>query len=117
MYARISPFVVPGEPANLNRREVRTAKVLTYLLGWSLVDDDGAPFAFSPVLPEAERLDAIRSLDPDRFTEIHAAIQKHEEAYAAEQAKKKKIPSYREASPAISPSPVAVAGPMTTSVN
>jgi hypothetical protein len=41
MYARWAPFVVPGQPANLNRREVRTAKVLTYLLGWSLVMTTG----------------------------------------------------------------------------
>jgi hypothetical protein len=112
MFARWAPFVVPGQPANLDRREFRTAYVLTYLLGWSLTDDDGTPVAFSPALPEAERLDAIRSLDPDRFTEIHDAIEKHEEAYA-----KKKALLTESASPATSPSPVAVAGPITTSVN
>jgi hypothetical protein len=109
LYARISPYVVPGEPTKMNRREVRTATVLMYLLGWSLADDEGTPVAFSPVLPEAERLDAIHSLDPDRFTDIYAAIEKHEQAYAAEQAKKKKTLSTEQVSPAISPSPVAVA--------
>jgi hypothetical protein len=113
MYARMAPYIVPGEPIQMHRAEVRTAKVLTYLLGWSLADDEGTPVAFAPVLPEAERLDAIRSLDPDRFDDIHAAIEKHEEAYA----KKKKLQATASASPATSPSPVAVAGPITTSVN
>jgi hypothetical protein len=117
MYARIAPYVVPGELPQMNRREVRTAKVLTYLLGWSLVDDEGTPVAFSPVLSETDRLDTIRSLDPDRFDEIHIAIEKHEEAYEKELAKKKKSQATASASPATSPSPVAVAGPITTSVN
>lgn len=112
MFARIAPNVVPGEPAQLDRREVRTAKVLTYLLGWSLVDDEGTPVAFSQVLPEADRLDMIRSLDPDRFDEIHTAIQTHEEAYA-----KKKALSSASASSATSPLPVAVAGAMSGSAN
>src|SRR3954464_12266481 len=77
MYARIAPYVVPGEPAHMNRREVRTAKVLTYLVGWSLTDE-GMPVPMSAVLSEADRLDTIRSLDPDRFDEIHGAIEAHE---------------------------------------
>jgi hypothetical protein len=49
--------------------------VLTYLLGWSLVDDDGAPVPFSPMLPEAERLDApFAASIRIGFDEIHAAI-------------------------------------------
>jgi hypothetical protein len=112
----MAPYVVPGEPTHLNRREVRTAKVLVYLLGWSLTDD-GTPVAMSPVLSEAERLDTIRSLDPDRFDEIHVAIEAHEEAYAADVAKKKKAQSTESVSPTTSPSPVAVAGAMSGSVN
>jgi hypothetical protein len=116
MYARIAPYVVPGEPAHLNRREVRTAKVLTYLVGWSLTDE-GMPVPMSAVLSEADRLDTIRSLDPDRFDEIHGAIEAHEEAYDKELAKKKKIQAGENGSSQTSPSPVAVTGPITTSVN
>jgi hypothetical protein len=112
MFARMAPYVVPGELAHMDRREVRTAKVLMYLLGWSLTDD-GTPVPMSPVLSEAERLDTIRSLDPDRFDEIHAAIEAHEEAYA----KKKKAQATESVSPATSPSPVAVAGATSGSVN
>jgi hypothetical protein len=69
----------------------------------------GRRWPFSREMPETERLDTIRSLDPDRFDEIHAAIEKHEEAYAAEQAKKKKTLGYREGIASDLPSPVAVA--------
>lgn len=117
MYARWAPFIVPGQPTNLDRREFRTAMVLTYLLGWSLTYDDGTPVPFSPVLPETERLDTLRSLDPDRFTDIYAAIQKHEQAYDAEQAKKKNGQVTAPPAPATSPSPVAVTGAMSGSVN
>jgi hypothetical protein len=106
MHARWAPYVIAGQPAQLDRREVRVAKVLTYLLGWSLTDD-GMPVPFSPAVPEADRIATIRSLDPDRFDEIHAAIEAHEEAYDAA---KKKALATAPASPASSGSPSAVTG-------
>lgn len=113
MYARWAPFVVPGEHAQLDRREVRTAKVLAYLLGWSLTDDDGGPVEMSPALCYQDRLDTIRSLDPDRFDEIHKAIETHETDLAA----KKKTLSGASASPAISPLLDGAAGATSGSVN
>jgi hypothetical protein len=116
MFARITPYVVAGEQIQMDRREVRTAKVLMYLVGWSLTDE-GVPVPMSPVLSEADRLDTIRSLDPDRFDEIHKAIEAHEEAYAKEQDAKKKTLATEPALPATSPSPAAVTGAMSGSVN
>lgn len=93
----------------LNRRTFRTAKVLTYLLGWSLMDD-GKPKAYSPEMPETARRDLLRSLSPERFGEIHAAIEAHEEAQAKASAAAGKIPDGVKESSAISPSPSDAGG-------
>lgn len=90
MYARWSPTVAgEGEPVQYKRTEVRTSKVLFYLLGWSLMND-GHPVPVSPDIPEDQRLATIRSLDPDRFSEIHQAIQAHEGKMLTERAAQKK---------------------------
>lgn len=104
MYARMSP---DGE--RLDRRAVRTAKVFAYLMGWSLTKG-GTPVSMALELPEQTRLDTIRALDPDRFSEIHAAIETHVQAMAEERAAQKKILSGSPAAAAISPSPSAVVG-------
>jgi hypothetical protein len=85
MYARMSPHGVL-----LNRREVRTAKVLAYLLGWSLTRR-GKPVPMSREMDEQARIDTIRALDPDRFHEIHEAIEAHEVKMAKEREKQKKM--------------------------
>lgn len=85
MFARISPTGI-----GMNRREVRTAKILAYVLGWSLTRK-GQPVPMSPDLPENVRVDTIRNLNTDRFDEIHTAIETHEEAMSAERAAQKKI--------------------------
>jgi hypothetical protein len=107
MYTRWAPFVEPGQPVHFDRREVRTSKVLTYLIGWTLKDDGGVPVPMSPQLDEQERLATIRSLDPDRFLEIHTAIEAHEDAY--DEAKKNALAG-APASPTTSASPSAVPG-------
>ena len=107
MYARWAPYVESGGSATpkLDRREVRTAKVEAYLLGWSLTTDDGTPVPMTPDMPYADRLATIRNLDPERFTEIHAAIEAHEQAVEAARAAQKKIPTGAPSSGATSRSP------------
>ena len=78
LFARMSPLQTPGEKIRLDSREVRTAKVLVYLVGWSLIDKALKPIPMSPDLPESVRLSAIRSVDPESFTEMHDAIRAHE---------------------------------------
>lgn len=69
---------------------VRTVKVTTYLLGWSLVDLEGKPVPMGPTVPDDERLSTLRNLDPDAFDEINDAIEAHEKAVqAARDAQKK----------------------------
>jgi hypothetical protein len=110
MFARMAPHA--GGP--VNRREVRTAKILAYLIGWSLMRD-GVPVPMSPELPESSRLDTIRSLDPDRAMEIHQAIEAHEQQMDAAREEQKKILSGPPAAAATSPSPSAPDGPLSGS--
>lgn len=111
MFARMSPH-----GGVINRREVRTAKVLTYLLGWSLTNGE-TPVLMSPDLPEQTRLDTIRSLDPDRFDEIYDAIDAYETAEDAARAAQKKTRASTRAGDPILPSPSAVTGASSGSVN
>lgn len=104
MYARISPYGV-----GVNRREVRTAKISAYILGWNLTRK-GAPIPMSQELPEQERIDTLRGLDPDRATEIHKAIEAHEEAEAAARAALKKTAAGTPAATATFSSPCAQGG-------
>lgn len=116
MYARMAPFIDTDGHLQVNRREVRTAKVLTYLLGWTLTNN-GKPVPMSTDLTETARLDTIRSLDPDRFNEIHQAIEAHETAVVMERAAEKKDRDGAKPSSVISPSPVIVTGDMSGSVS
>jgi hypothetical protein len=114
MFARMSPHAF-----QVDRREVRTAKVVAYLLGWSFTDGEhpgeGQPVPMSPDLPESTRIDTIRSLDPDDFEAIHTAIESHERLMAEARAAAKKKTAGTPASDPISPSPSAVTGPSPTS--
>ena len=104
MYARIAPHGLQ------NRREVRTAKIDAYLLGWSLTKK-GVPVPMSPELPAQTRVDTIRALHQDRAVEIYDAIEAHEEKMAAERAAQKKILDGKPVGEATLPSPSAVGGP------
>lgn len=79
LFARITPHLTPGAPVQLQSRQVMTAKVLAYLVGWSLTDD-GRPVPMSPDLSDEVRQSTLNNLDPDTFREIRAAIDAHEAA-------------------------------------
>uniref|UniRef100_A0A6M3J9E1 Tail assembly chaperone n=1 Tax=viral metagenome TaxID=1070528 RepID=A0A6M3J9E1_9ZZZZ len=82
MFDRMAPYVVPGQPVQMKSREVRTAKVFSYLVGWSLMRH-GKPVPMGPEVPDSERLGAINALAPERFTEIFKAIDAHEDRVEA----------------------------------
>lgn len=69
MMASLMPTLTPGEPMHVNAKEIRTAKVCTYLVAWSSA--------------EAIDRDTIRSLDADSFDEIEKAIDAHIEKETA----------------------------------
>ncbi len=77
MLAAMSPFVRPGEDLQLDRKEIRTALVSTYLVDWSLKREDGKTVEIGPDVPENQRLVTIRSLAADAFDMIHRAIDAH----------------------------------------
>ena len=65
------------------------AKILAYLLNWSLVGLDDAVLPVGPDLPDAERRSLLRSLDKATFRELVAVIDRHErDEEAALEAKK-----------------------------
>jgi hypothetical protein len=76
----------PGEMPTLDPVRYAPARILAYVVGWSLTDRDGHPIPFSA--------GALDSLKVPRFTEILRAVEAHEaaieEAYEAE---KKTIPA------------------------
>ena len=89
------------------------AKLLTYIVGWSLCGPNNAPLPYSPDLSEAERRTTLRGLEDDTWSELIAAVTAHEAKEDAER-EAKKLPPTRAGSP-ISPSPVGVDGPLTRS--
>ncbi len=112
--SRISPFQTPGEPIRMETRQIRTSKVLSYLVGWSLTQK-GKPIPYSPDMPVNTRIDVLNSLDRATFTEMYQAIDAHEDKADAEAAVRKNGQGGATESPAISPSPSDVTGDTKTS--
>lgn len=108
-FARISPFQTPGEPIKMETRQIRTSKVLAFLLGWSLTQK-GKPIPYSIDMTEGARLATLNSLDPASFTEIFKAIDTHETTTDAEDEARKNGQGRGTESSAISPSPAPVDG-------
>lgn len=98
-----------GETALLDSEQVGKTKLLEYLVGWSLVGLDGHP--------EPVSASAIDHLDVDTYREIVQAIEAHDERVEAARAARKNGQGGEKVSPAISPSPSAVAGVSSGSVN
>jgi hypothetical protein len=113
-FARISPYQTPGQPIKMETRQIRTSKVLVYLLGWSLTHK-GKPIPMSVDMPENARVDVLNSLDKASFAEIFKAIDKYETKIDAEDAARKNEKDGGKGSSAISPSLVPVAGDMNGS--
>jgi hypothetical protein len=69
------------------------AKLLTYLVSWSLLGLDGQPLPYTRELPEALRRDTIRSLDKGTVRELIGLLDRHEAAVDAEREEKKRVPA------------------------
>jgi hypothetical protein len=93
------------------------AKILAYLLGWSLVGLDGQPLPYSLALPEQERRDTIRNLNKSTLRELVAVIDRHEEAEEAALVAKKKTPGDVPVSTATPTSPPSSAGATSGLIN
>lgn len=69
------------------------AKILAYVLGWSLVDQRGQPLPYSLQLAAAERRATLRGQDKGTLRELVAVIDRHEQAVDAARAEKKSAPA------------------------
>jgi len=83
--------------------------VMAYLVDWSLPEYPIAGKAHDDLGA------ALDALTDDDFDEIHAAINTHATAMAAERAEEKKLPAGESASVATSPSPGPAASAIETS--
>jgi len=92
--------------------EAGTAKILAYLLDWSLTDPAGAVIAIARQ-PDDVVEAALDSIDPESYTEILRAIEAHEIAMQAERDAQKKIPPGDPTSLPLSSSPEPAASPTT----
>jgi hypothetical protein len=72
--------------------EAGTAKILAYLLDWSVTDPAGKPIVIRDE-PDSVKEAAIDSIDPDSYGEILRAIEAHETAMRTERDAQKKIPA------------------------
>lgn len=89
MFTRMTLSMAAGDKLQLNPREVRTARVLAYVVGWSLMHH-GTPVPMSPSLPESERNDTFRAMTPEAFDVIANALDDHITAMDQERADEKK---------------------------
>jgi hypothetical protein len=78
-FARILKPTAYGEPMALDFERTGLAKMVAYLLDWSLADDGGVVVPIRDQ-PAAVVEAALLSLDPSSFAEIHHAITTHEAA-------------------------------------
>jgi hypothetical protein len=69
------------------------AKVLAYVIGWSLCGAENQSLPYSLDMVETVRRDTVRSLDKPTIRELIAAIDKHEQAVDAAREEKKKEPA------------------------
>lgn len=111
---------VPGGVV-VNPMKRQVAMLTSYLLDWSLCDDQGETLTFrdSPVSPpNIPQLEAhLRAIEPDIFEEIRRLITDHEAAQTQARADQKKTHAGAPNSAAISNSPSAPAGVLMSSAH
>jgi hypothetical protein len=107
-------YVADVVGSRLNLRLVGMDRVLAFLVDWSLTGlDDQVIEIRGKSADEVEA--ALNSIDPQSFAEIKTAVEQHELAMDVERATVKNAKAGENGSAAISPSPSAAAGPLTTS--
>ena len=108
---------IAGMDGRLRANPLQTglAMMVAYLIDWSLTDDDGQPVPIKG-LPIAELESVLNTLEPESFTEIKLAIERHEGAMAAARdVEKKTIPDGEPNAGAILASRSAADGVLTGS--
>jgi len=119
-FARIVKDAPGGERPTLSSMQVGISRILAYLLDWSLTDDKGVVLPLRNGRGELAvdvMTASLNSIDPDSFGEILKAVEDHEEAMDKEREAEKNGTGGVNESSAISPSPVALTGDMSGSLN
>lgn len=78
-FAGVVKGMYAGEKAEIDPHKLALAKFSKYVTGWSFIDFSGAP------LP----LDAVSTIDPERFAELALALDQHEAAIEQEREARK----------------------------
>lgn len=116
MFARMMSDSANGEERRIDRLQVGVAKILAYLLDWSIQDSEGNQVVIADQ-PADVIASAIDNLDTDSYAEIKDAINAHEAAMDAELGKEKNAKDGGKGSSATLPSAARSAGVMKTSKN
>src|SRR5262245_19463421 len=90
IFARMVSKLVPGEKTEVDPMQAGIAKIVEYLLDWSIVDADNKPVDIRNQPPEFVAA-ALNALDGESYAEIRIAIDQHEERVAAETLDLKKM--------------------------
>lgn len=115
MRANFARLMVP-DGSRVDPLRVGVAKVVTYLLDWSITDADDKPLVIRDQ-PDDVLLATLDLLDADCYEEVKDAVDAHEAAMQrAREAEKKRIRDGGMTSSSTSPSPNASAGAMSGSV-
>ena len=115
MFARMYQAGADGS-LRANPFEVGVAKILAYVLDWSMTDLAGKQIAIMGQ-PASLVLAALDSFDGDTFAEIRNAIDEHIDSVTAERNAEKNDQAGETRSVAISPSRSAADGQSMSSVN
>lgn len=99
LFRRVYPSAEAGEKLKLDVTQVGVAKVLAYVVAWSLCDAQGKPAPISEA--------TVNRLHPDRFAVIREAVDAHEERIEAERSAEKNALAGVIVSSPISPSLVS----------
>jgi hypothetical protein len=78
--------ITSGQETQLDPRKIGITRIVAYIVGWSLVDGDGRPIAFSE--------DALLAQDPDTLREITAAVDAHVEQQERRRAERRDNPTF-----------------------
>lgn len=114
LFARMYVAGVDGQ-LKANPFQTGIALVTSYLLDWTF-KDDGKLVPIAGLAVDA-LITVLNNLEPEAYGEIRRAIEAHDGASRTEREQEKNAKDGGMALPATSPSPSAVAGVMSGSVN
>lgn len=90
-FSRAVKSMNSGEKTAIDPELINKSKIISYLLGWSLMGLGGKPIPYDIDMPESVRVKALDKLDVETFMEIYSSIQTHEADVEKESVARKKM--------------------------